>query len=313
MLSYDSLGAIPEDAFQRGTAVAIGKFDGVHRGHQVLLEHARAAAEEQDLEPIVFTFVANPQHLLHPERRLPPIMSQAQRLEAFAAAGITGCVIVPFDDELSAMSAERFAEEVLAQRLHVRQVSVGPDFHFGRGGDGDVKMLAEFGARFGFAVEVIPVVEDEELGRISSSRVREAILQGDVTTAARMLGRPVEVRGTVVRGDARGRDLGFPTANLGGEIEGLIPAEGVYAGWAEVRGTNHHAAISVGNNPTFTPEGLARVEAFLLDFEGDLYDEQITVRFAERLRGNVVFSGVEALIQRMREDVRETREILIGR
>ncbi len=312
MLSYDSLRAIPVAAFPRGTAIAIGKFDGVHRGHQALLARACELAEEHDLDPIVFTFTENPQHVLHPELSLPPIMSRRQRLDALADAGIAACVMVPFDDELLAMGAELFAERVLVRGLRARTVIVGPDFRFGRGGAGDVALLAELGERHGFDVEVIPVVQDEELGRVSSSRVREAILQGDVALAARMLGRPVEVRSTVVRGDARGRELGFPTANLAAGIEGLVPAEGVYAGWAVVRGERHDAAISVGNNPTFTPDAEPRVEAYLIDFEGDLYGERIMVQFAERLRGNIVFSDVDALVERMHEDVREARAVLSG-
>lgn len=313
MRSYDSLASIPDTAFERGTSVAVGKFDGVHRGHQALLGHARAAADRRGFEAIVVTFMENPQRVLNPDSRLAPIMSRQQRLDALAVAGISACVMLPFDDELAKMSAEHFVEDVLVRRLRARHVSVGPDFRFGHGGKGDVEMLSQLGRQHGFDVDVIGIVEDNGIGRVSSSRVREAIVQGDVMTAARMLGRPVEVRGTVIQGDARGRELGFPTANIGGPLEGLSPAEGVYAGWAIVGGSRHHAAISIGNNPTFTPHAAPRIEAFLLDFSKDIYGEPITIQFAERLRGNVVFADTDALVQRMHEDIRRTRVILSGR
>jgi riboflavin kinase/FMN adenylyltransferase len=312
MRSFHSLESVPEDAFPNGSSVAIGKFDGVHRGHQILITRARELATEHGLESVIFTFVENPQQMLNPELTLPPVMSPQQRLDSFAAAGIDTCIMVPFTEKFAEVPPERFAEQVLAKKLRTRHLSLGPDFRFGFEGAGDAAMLTELGKRFGFEVNVIPVVEDGELGRISSSRVREAVMRGDVVEAGRLLGHPLTLRGTVVRGDARGRDLGFPTANLGGEVEGLVPAEGVYAGWAVVRGERHRAAISVGNNPTFTPDAAPRVEAYLLDFEGDLYGEPMEVQFAERLRGNIVFTDIDALVTRMREDVREARAVLLG-
>ena len=313
MRVFDSLEAIPGDAFARGTAVAIGKFDGVHRGHRALLGCVAEVAAERGLDPLVFTFANNPLSLLRPEACPQSLMSRQQRLDALEGEGVTACVMVPFDAELAAVPAEEFVRQVLVERLRVRHLCVGADFRFGRGGAGDPELLSSMGERLGFSVEVIGDVEDAQLGRISSSRVREAILQGDVATAARMMDRPVALRGEVVRGDARGRELGFPTANLGGEIEGLRPADGVYAGWAVVRGEQYEAAISVGANVTFDPDGESRVEAYLIDFSGDLYGERIELRFVERLRGMAAFASVEALVARMQEDVRETREILRGR
>lgn len=312
MLTYLSLDEIPADASARGTAVAIGKFDGVHLGHRALLERVAFVAAERDLEPAVFTFANNPLSLLRPELCPQPIMSRQQRLDALAELGVSACVMVPFDAELAAMPAEEFVERVLVGQLRAKHLCLGSDFRFGHRGAGDAALLVTMGERLGFTVEVIEQVEDPELGRVSSSRIREAILQGDVAVAARMLGRPVEVRGEVVRGDARGRELGFPTANLGGEIEGLVPADGVYAGWATVRGERYRAAVSVGVNLTFEPEGEPRVEAYLIDFDGDLYGERIAVEFAEWLRGMVAFQGVEALVARMREDVRQARTVLLG-
>lgn len=313
MLTFFSLEQVPAGAFSNGTAIAIGKFDGVHRGHRALLTGIAEVAEREGLDPVVFTFANNPLSYLRPEICPQEIMSREQRLEALAAAGAEACIMVPFDAALAAVPAEEFVERVLVELLRVRHICVGTDFRFGHRGAGDVDLLLRMGERLGFQVDVIPSIEDEELGRVSSSRVREAILQGDVETAARMMDRPVSVRGEVVHGDARGRELGFPTANLGGRLEGLTPADGVYAGWALIGGKRYGAAISVGVNLTFEPEGEPRVEAYLLDFDGDLYGERIEVRFAERLRGMVAFSGVEALVERIREDVRETRAVLIGR
>lgn len=313
MRVFDSIDAIAAEEFAGGTALAIGKFDGVHRGHRALLDRVREIAVREGLEPLVFTFENNPLSLLRPDLCPPAIMSREQRLEAFEVFGVAACVMVPFDSQLAEVTAEDFVEDLLVAILRVKHICVGADFRFGSGGLGNPELLRTMGKRLGFDVEIIENVEDPQLGRVSSSSVREAILQGDVATASRMMDRPVTVRGTVVHGDARGRELGFPTANLGGEVEGLRPADGVYAGWAVVAGTLHKAAISVGANVTFDPEGEPRVEAFLLDFEGDLYGQRIELRFVERLRGMVAFPNVDALLVRMREDVRATSTILLGK
>ncbi|MGK0716351.1 bifunctional riboflavin kinase/FAD synthetase [Leucobacter sp. W1153] len=310
MRIFTTVEEIPTGEFANGSSVAIGKFDGVHRGHRALLARTAEAASQRGLDPLVFTFANNPLSFLRPELCPAPIMSRAQRLDALGAAGVSACVMVPFDAALSAVSAEDFVAEILVRRLNVKHLCVGPDFRFGHRGVGDVSLLARMGEQWGFTVEVIDEVEDEQVGRVSSSRVREAILAGDVARASRMMGRPVTVRGEVVHGDARGRVLGFPTANLGGEVEGLLPIDGVFAGWALVDGARHPAAVSVGVNMTFDPEGSPRVEAFLLDFSGDLYGKKIEVQFIERLRGMVAYSGVEALVAQIEEDVRATREIL---
>ncbi len=310
MRVFSSLGEVTADSFANGTAIAIGKFDGVHLGHRALLDRVAGVAEAEGLDPLVFTFANNPLSLLRPEACPESIMSRAQRLDALEAAGVAACVMVPFDADLAEVPAEEFVERFLVARLRVKYICVGADFRFGAGGLGDSALLQSMGPRLGFEVEIIESVEDPLLGRVSSSRVREAILQGDVATAARMLGREAAIRGEVVHGDARGRELGFPTANVGGEVEGLRPADGVYAGWAVVEGEIHKAAISVGANVTFDPEGEPRVEAFLLDFTGDLYGKGIELRFVERLRGMAAFPSVEILLARMQEDVRETRTIL---
>lgn len=310
MRRIESLDALPTGGLPHGSTVAIGKFDGVHLGHQAILRRLAAAAEADGCESIVFTFRSNPLSLLRPDACPQPVMSAEQRLEAIAETGVTTCVMVDFDGALAAVPAEDFVRDILVGRLGARRIVVGEDFRFGYRGLGDVALLRELAPEFGFTVELMDSIDDPELGRISSSRVREAVTAGDVERAGRLLGRPAAVRGEVVHGDARGRELGFPTANLGGTVEGLVPADGIYAGWATVNGETHPAAISVGNNPTFTPDAQSRVEAFLLDFSGDLYGATIEVRFVARLRGMVAFTGIEALIERMCEDVVETRRIL---
>ena len=311
MRVINTLDRIDPAGFAAGTSVAIGKFDGIHRGHQAILARIRETAERDGLRPVVFTFENHPLSLLRPERCPVPLMSPAQRLDAFAEAGIHTCVMVEFDDAVASIPAEDFVREVLVERLHARHVILGADFRFGHGGAGDAALLRELGARHGFTVEVVDWVTDPGLGQVSSSRIREAVSAGDVEAAARMLGRPPAVRGEVVHGDARGRELGFPTANLGG-TEGLVPADGVYAGWAVRAGGRHAAAISVGNNPTFTPDEQSRVEAYLLDFDGDLYGERIELRFTARLRATERFDSLEALVAQMHADVAEARRRTLG-
>lgn len=310
MQVFASLESIPVNQFARGSVVAIGKFDGVHLAHQLLLKRSVDLAATAELESVVVTFANNPLSFLRPDLCPDPIMSREQRIDALAATGADACVMLPFDAALAAVTAERFVTEILVGLLAVQHLVVGSDFRFGSRGMGNVELLRTLGAEHGFSVEVLEDVADADLGKVSSSRVREEIVAGNVRAAARMLGRPAELRGTVVHGDARGRDLGFPTANLGGEIQGLIPGDGVYAGWAELRGERYPAAISVGANVTFDPEGDARVEAFLLDFSGDVYGAEMQLSFVERIRGMEKFDGVNALIAQMNRDVQLTAEIL---
>ncbi|MBP6685034.1 MAG: bifunctional riboflavin kinase/FAD synthetase [Leucobacter sp.] len=296
--------------FSAGSVVAVGKFDGVHLGHRAIIASLLRKAESDGLRSVVFTFANNPLSLLQPEACPQPLASRSQRLELIAAAGVDTCVMVEFNAEFAAIPAREFVERVLVGQLGVRHVLLGEDFHFGHRGLGDAALLRELGPVHGFTVEVVEAVGDDEVGALSSTLIRNAVLGGDMVTAREMLGRCHAVRGEVVHGDARGRELGFPTANLGGDIEGLVPAHGVYAGTVLIDGAEHDAAISVGVNLTFEPEGEPRVEAYVLDFSGDLYGKQVEVRFAQRIREMLPFDSVDALIARMHEDVAETRQIL---
>ena len=296
--------------YSGGSVVAVGKFDGVHLGHRAIIASLLERANAAGLHSVVFTFANNPLSLLQPEACPQPLASRDQRLELVESEGVDTCIMVQFDAEFAAITARDFVERVLVGQLRVRHVLLGEDFRFGHRGAGDAALLRELGPRFGFTVEVVESVGDAEIGAVSSTRIRDAVLAGDLVAARAMLGRCHAVRGEVVHGDARGRELGFPTANLGGDVEGLIPAHGVYAGSVLLDGVEHDAAISVGVNLTFEPEGDPRVEAFVLDFAGDLYGKPMEVRFAERIREMLPFSSVEALIERMHEDVAETRAIL---
>ena len=310
MQIIETLEAIRPADFASGSCVAIGKFDGLHLGHQAILDRMRTEARAMGARSVAFTFANHPLSYLRPEACPRPLMSRAQRLEAITSLGLDACVMVEFNAEFAAIPAEQFVLDVLVGRLNAKHILMGADFRFGHRGSGDGALLRALGEQHGFTAEVLDWVEDDEEGQVSSSRIREALIAGDVEGAGRMTGRPVSVRGEVVHGDARGRELGFPTANLGGTVEGLVPADGVYAGWAVLDGVAHQAAISVGNNPTFTPEEASRVEAYILDFSGDIYGRTLEIRFAHRLRGMERFDGLEALIAQMDADVAEVRALL---
>ena len=295
--------------------VAIGKFEGVHRGHQRILTRLTEEASRRDAVSAVFTFTNNPLSYLAPDRCPRAVMSPEQRREALRAFGVEKVVMVPFDEALANLSPEAFVDEYLVGELRAEHIIVGDDFRFGVNASGNPAVLETLGQTRGFTVEVIGEVADPELGRISSTRIREALTEGDIDEAVKLLGHPHRVRGTVVHGDARGRDLGFPTANLGPKpgsdtVEGFIPADGVYAGIATVDGKTYTAAISVGNNPTFTPDADSRVEAFLLDMSEDIYGKEIELRFIHRIRPMLTFTGIEELLEAMHEDVRITRELV---
>ncbi len=302
-------------AAQRPTAaplaVAIGNFDGVHLGHVALLAEARARAARRGGQSAVLTFTPHPARLFAPERAPPLIMSLERRLELVAEAGIDVAIVQPFTREFAAIDASVFVRQVLAGQLGACDVVVGYDFSFGRGRAGNAEMLGAFGSAVGIEVAVIPPVSVAGVG-CSSTRVRELVQAGDTTAAAGLLGRPFELEGAVTRGAGRGRGLGFPTANVVPEAE-LRPRLGIYAGRARVldgplSGTARAAALSVGTNPQFAGDAVT-IEAYLLDFEGDLYDRRLRIEVGERLRDEQRFDSIEALIAQIREDVARVRQL----
>ena len=288
------------------SVVPIGVFDGVHRGHQVVLEHAARSARERDAKVVVVTFYPHPTAVLAPGHVPPMLVTLDRRIQLLHDHGADDVHVLKFDRELSLQTPQEFIEKVLIGELAAEQIIVGRNFRFGHRAAGDAAMLR----RYDLEVDDVPLLT--EGGTISSTMVRDFVVHGDVEAAASALGRLHLVEGPVVRGDARGRALGFPTANVSIEEGIAVPQDGVYAGWlTRAEGDRIKAAISVGTNPTF--DGVERrVEAYAIDVghELDLYDEHVIVEFAFRLRGMERFDGVEPLIEQMHRDVAESRTVL---
>jgi riboflavin kinase/FMN adenylyltransferase len=299
-----------------GSVVTIGAYDGVHLGHQRVLHLVRELATVRRLEAAVVTFDRHPAQVVRPESAPKLLTNLDQKLELLDATGdVDVCCVLTFDEERSHETAEEFVTEVLVEKLRARLVVVGEDFHFGYKRGGSVPLLGRMGAELGFEVLGLGLVavDADPGGTIySSTRIRELLREGDVADAARLLGRPHEVRGTVVEGDRRGRTLGFPTANLAVPSEICLPADGIYAGtFVAADEVVRPAAISLGRRPTFYEHADASLlEAYVLDFDGDLYGQHAKVRFAERLRGEQRFDNVDELVAQMGRDVDATRRAL---
>jgi riboflavin kinase/FMN adenylyltransferase len=299
---------------ESGTAVTIGAYDGVHLGHKGVLREVRRRAALRGLPTVVVTFDRHPATVVRPESAPKLLTDLEQRLELLAATGdVDHVVVLRFDEARSKEEAGDFVVEVMADGLRARLVVVGEDFHFGRGRRGNVALLREMGGRLGFEVAGLQLFADDRLGTaVSSTAVRQLVAAGDVAAAGDLLGRPYELRGTVVTGDGRGKDLGFPTANVEVSAGILVPGEGIYAGWYERPGGDvHAAAASVGRRPTFVQAAATPVvEAYLLDFDGDLYGEAARLRFVSRLRGEERFESADALVAQMAHDVESARAAL---
>ena len=300
-----------------GTAVTIGAYDGVHLGHRAVAAEVGRRASARGLATAVVTFDRHPASVVRPESAPRLLTDLDQKLELLGDTGVDYCLVITFDEARSHESADEFVREVLVGCLAARVVVVGDDFHFGHKRSGNVDLLRTMGAELGFDVEGLELVDAQgrpadEAGRVSSTRIRHALVEGDLERANALLGRAHEVRGVVAHGDERGRELGFPTANVSVPGDILLPADGIYAGWFErADGSTHPAAISLGRRPTFYVEAHASLlEAHLLDFDGDLYDEHVKVRFAARLRGEERFDSVEALIEQIGRDCAEARRLL---
>jgi riboflavin kinase / FMN adenylyltransferase len=305
---YDGVAAVPDGL---GPAVVtVGMFDGVHRGHRALLDRVAAEAAARGLPAAAVTFDRHPLAVLRPGSEPPLLTTLDRKVELLGEAGMATVLVLEFTRELSEVTAEVFAPEVLFDALAARAVVVGENFRFGHKAAGDPALLATLGGPQGIEVVAVPLHADG--GQVvSSTRVRAELAEGDVAAAAASLGRPYAVEGTVVVGDRRGGPvLGVPTANLGLPPGIAIPADGVYAGHL----TDEHdavarpAAISVGTNPQFGTE--RRVEAHVLDFDADLYGHRVSVAFSHRLRGQAVFAGTAELVAQMRTDIDQARRLL---
>jgi riboflavin kinase/FMN adenylyltransferase len=296
--------------------VTIGMFDGVHRGHQRTIGRAVEKAEAAGVPSVVLTFDPHPSEVVRPGSHPPVLSSNRYKAELLQALGVDVMCVQPFTPDFSRLEPDEFVHTVLVEHLHASAVVVGENFRYGRKAAGDVASLAAAGRRFGFTVEGAPLEGTEET-TWSSTYVRSCVDAGDVTAAAAALGREHRVEGVVVRGDRRGREIGYPTANVEPLPWSAVPADGVYAGRL-VRGggpgaTHLPAAISIGTNPTFAGRE-RRVEAFVLDAEPglDLYGEHVGVAFTARLRDTLRFDAVEQLVQQMDRDVERTREVLVA-
>jgi riboflavin kinase/FMN adenylyltransferase len=292
----------------RNPVVAIGNFDGVHRGHQAIFAIVREQALDHAGESVVLTFEPHPVKVLAPDMAPALITTYQRKLELIAERGIEVAVVQPFDQAFAAMSADRFIREGLVDALGARAVVIGYNFTFGHDRAGTPDMLRAAGATHGFAVTVVPPLSFDGLV-VSSTKVREFVLEGRVDSATRVLGREFELAGIVVRGAGRGRKIGVPTANLQPEGE-LVPRGGVYVGHVRRGGERLPAVINVGINPTFVDGGVQTIEGHILDFDDDLYGERLTFEFHQRLRAEQRFSGVAELVARIRLDIEQGREVL---
>jgi len=289
--------------------VTIGVFDGVHRGHQQIIGHAVARAAALAVPSVVLTFDPHPSEVVRPGSHPPMLTSQRYRADLLEELGVDVACVLPFTREFSRLSPEEFVHEVLVEHLHTSAVVVGENFRFGARATGDVDALTASGRRFGFSVEGVPLLGSADT-TWSSTYIRSCVQAGDVEQAAQALGREHRVDGVVVRGDQRGRELGYPTANLQPLPWSAVPTDGVYAGRLVLAGSELPAAISIGTNPTFEgPE--RRVEAYVLDYTGDLYGEQVGLAFTARLRDTLRFDDVDALVAQMARDVARTRELTL--
>ena len=305
--------AKPEDP---GTVLTIGAYDGVHRGHRSVIYEVCRLASERDLRSAVVTFDRHPASVVRPESAPLLLTELDQKIEQLSTTGIDLTLVVPFDENRAAESAEDFIDNVLVQCLKVKHVVVGEDFHFGRHRLGNVDLLRTIGKEKGFTVTGMGLVglegkpaRDHE--QVSSTFIRQALGEGNLGRANNMLGREYEVLGVVTAGDGRGKELGFPTANVRINSSVLLPADGVYAGWIELAdGSIHGTAISLGTRPHFYADGDLLLEAHILDFDANLYEEEVRVRFVEYLRPQKKFDNLQFLINQLELDVQKTKELL---
>lgn len=291
---------------ERETVLTIGVFDGVHRGHSHLLQRLISLARP-DFQPAVLTFSNHPASVLQPQRQVSFLTTSDEKERLLLSEGIELVISLEFTAELAQLSSREFVS-LLVESLNMKGLVVGPDFALGKNREGTTSRLAELGEELGFFVDVSePLLLDETL--VKSRVIRQKIFEGDVATTRRLLGREFSLTGTVITGDRRGRELGFPTANVDVSKSMAHPADGIYATWAVVDGVRRPSATSIGVRPTF---GLTErlVEVYILDFDGDLYGQDLEVQFVEKLRDQETFTSLEALVEQINLDVANTRETL---
>ena len=312
MQRWNNLDEVPGDWAQAGgSVVTIGFFDGVHQGHRRVVRRAVELARERGLPCAVLTFTPHPTEVVRPGTHPPLLTTAEHRAELMESLGVDAVLTLPFDVELSKLTPDEFVREVLVRRLRAVAVVVGENFRFGHKAAGTFATLTELGGQYGYTAEGLSLAAPEEgRPRFSSTDVRRMVLAGEVADAAKQLGRPHRVEGTVVHGAQRGREMGFPTANVDSPQYTAIPADGVYAGYLVVDGEPLSAAISVGTNPTF--DGSVRtVEAYAIGYTDlELYGKHVAVDFLARIRGQEKFDSMESLIKRMDQDVLDARQLI---
>ena len=291
----------------RDTVLTVGVFDGVHLGHRQLIEQVKRRAGERGLKGGVVTLHHHPQKVLSPQSSLTYLTTLEQRIALIKGLDIDLVAVLPFTSALARLSASEFVA-LLQKHLRMRSLVIGPDFALGRGRQGDAAALSALGQEMGFTVEVLPpVMVGGQM--VSSTAIREALVRGDLATASRLLGRPYSLSGKVTPGDERGRQLGFPTANISVNSALTLPADGVYVTRAYIDGQPHSSVSNIGVRPTFG-ESKRLIEVHLLDFCGDLYGRQLKIEMVERLRGELRFSSVDELVAQIRRDVERARVVL---
>jgi riboflavin kinase/FMN adenylyltransferase len=305
MQHYHSLEAVN----LQNSWLTIGVFDGVHRGHQEIIKKLTTGAHANEAPAVVLTFNPHPASVLS-RQDIKCLTLPEERADLLGKLGVDVVITEPFTRELSTVTAHDFMSR-LTRRLGLRHLLIGYDFALGKGREGNAARLTEIGSELGYALEVISALSDAS-GVISSTEIRKLIEIGDVGEAARLLGRPYSLQGPVIHGDARGRTINVPTANIGYSTEKMIPAKGIYACWADLDDKRYQAAVNIGTNPTFTPDKRsANVEVHLLDFRREIYGKDVQLQFVERLRDELKFDSVDALIDQIWKDVEIARKILV--
>lgn len=281
-------------------------FDGVHRGHQHLVAQLIAQAQDEELATLAVTFNPHPRTVLKPGTAVTYLTSLEERVDLLLGLGLDAVAVLSFTSELSQLSPMDFLS-LLSEELKMKLLVVGPDFALGRNRAGTVETAKEIGAKLGFLVSVAPMLEEDN-AKVGSSAVREALSAGNVDLVSRLLGRPFSLRGPVVAGDKRGRELGFPTANIGVGLDHALPDYGIYVTRAYVRESTYHSCTSIGIRPTFDADERPVVETYILDFDEDIYGQEMRIDLLDRIRGEEKFQSTSDLIERMHQDVDETRE-----
>jgi riboflavin kinase / FMN adenylyltransferase len=304
MQHYSSLKEITLES----SWLTVGVFDGVHRGHQQILKRLTAGAHQEGVPAVVLTFQPHPAKLFsRSEIRL--LTLPDERAELLGSFGIDVVITHPFDQDVANTTALDFMQQ-LKMHLGVHYMVLGYDSTLGKNREGDTRRLKEIGSELGYTVEVVPALSDES-GVISSTEIRKLIETGNVVEAARLLGHPYSLHGPVIHGDGRGRTINVPTANIGYSHDKMIPANGIYACWADLNGQKYQAAINIGINPTFTPDKqIPNVEAHLLDFRHEIYGEDVKLEFMARLRNERKYDSVDKLLEQIWKDIEDTKKIL---